>query len=416
MAEQGLEARRATLDALYAVLWEKRQLSNVFHNHLPPADAARAKRLTAEVLRHLGRLDAVLRPHVPRRPNIAVQNILRLGAYEMLADGGSPHGVVDSAVTLAKRHPRTARASGLVNAVLRHVAEGDLTNWMAAPIHRLPVWLRKPLGKAYGHEAVLAIEAAHRAGAPIDLTPKNPGVNVPGTETLPTGSLRTSQGQVSALPGYDAGDWWVQDAASALPVRLFGDVQDLSVLDLCAAPGGKSLQLAAGGAEVVALDQSEERMVRLTQNLARTGLHVDRVIADALTWDGGPFDAVLLDAPCSASGTIRRHPDLPFVKTAAIVETLTKLQMQLIDKALTFLKPGGRLVYCTCSLLPNEGENQVKAALKRHQGLEIIPVDPVTLGGDADWSSPEGGLRLRPDFWADRGGMDGFYMALLQRR
>ncbi|WP_227285791.1 RsmB/NOP family class I SAM-dependent RNA methyltransferase [Boseongicola sp. H5] len=416
MSLEGLDARRAALDALYEVLWEKRLLSHVNTGALPPADAARAKRLTAEVLRHLGRLDAVLRPYLARRPNMAVQNILRLGAYELLLDGSGAHGIVNSAVALAKRHPRTARASGLVNAVLRKVAEDGPAAWEKTPPHPLPVWLRKPIGKAFGHDVLLAIEAAHQAGAPIDLTPKTDGVTVPGAQTLPTGSLRLSHGQVSALPGYAEGAWWVQDAAAALPVRLLGDVASASVLDLCAAPGGKTLQLAARGAAVTALDISEDRIARLRENLARTGLSAQIVIADALEWNGGPFDAVLLDAPCSATGTIRRHPDLPFVKSAEEVETLTRLQMQMLDRAKDFLKPGGRLVYCTCSLLPNEGENQVKAALKRHDDLEMVPVDPVSLGGEPGWSGPEGGLRLRPDFWAGLGGMDGFYMALLQRR
>jgi 16S rRNA (cytosine967-C5)-methyltransferase len=207
----------------------------------------------------------------------------------------------------------------------------------------------------------------------------------------------------------------VQDAAAALPVKLLGDVTGLQVLDLCAAPGGKTMQLAASGAHVTALDISEHRLARVAENLTRTRLTADLVTADLLTWQGGPFDAIMLDAPCSATGTIRRHPDLPFVKSADEVEALTRLQMQMIDKALTLLKPGGRMVFCTCSLLPNEGENQVKAALKRHQGLSVLPVDPETLGGEPHWASAEGGLRLRPDYWAERGGIDGFYMALLQK-
>ena len=416
MSTEGLEARRAALDALYAVLWEKRLLSHLGYGDLPPSEAARAGRLTTEVLRHLGRLDAVLRAYLTRRPNMAVQNILRLGAYELLVDGSGAHGIVNSAVALAKRHPRTARASGMVNAVLRRVAEEGAEAWAKTPPHPLPVWLRKPIGKAFGHDVLLAIEAAHEKGAPTDLTPKHTGVTVPGTDLLPTGSLRLHQGQVSALEGYSEGRWWVQDAAAALPASLLGDIAGKTVLDLCAAPGGKTLQLAAAGAHVTALDISEDRMRRVEENLNRTGLQANLVVADVLAWEGGPFDAILLDAPCSATGTIRRHPDLPFVKSADEVEALTKLQMQMIDRALTFLKPGGRMVYCTCSLLLNEGENQVKAALKRHEDLEIVPIDPAPLGGAADWASPEGGLRLRPDFWADRGGMDGFYMALLQRR
>jgi 16S rRNA (cytosine967-C5)-methyltransferase len=414
MSDTGLAARRAALDHLYAVLWEKRLLSHHAKPDLPPEDAARAMRLALTALRHLGRLDAVLRPYLQRRPNMAIQNILRLGAAELLVDGSDAHGVVSSLVEIAKRNARTRRGAGMVNAVLRKVDTGARDAWAASPPQKLPVWLRKPLHKAYGTEALVAIEAAHERAVPLDLTPK-PGLTVAGADALPTGSFRLSGAQVSALPGYATGDWWVQDGAAALPARLLGDVTGMQVLDLCAAPGGKTMQLAAAGAHVTALDISEHRLARVAENLARTGLTADLVTADLLTWQGGPFDAILLDAPCSASGTIRRHPDLPFVKSADEVETLTRLQMQMIDKALTLLKPGGRMVFCTCSLLPNEGENQVKAALKRHQGLTVLPVDPVTLGGEPHWTSAEGGLRLRPDYWAERGGMDGFYMALLQK-
>ena len=414
MPETGLSARRAALDHLYGVLWEKRLLTHHSAPDLPPEDAARAGRLTLTVLRHLGRLDAVLRPYLERRPNMAVQNILRLGAAELLVDGSEAHGVVSSLVEVAKRNARTRRGAGLVNAVLRKVDTEAREVWQATPPQKLPVWLRKPLHKAYGTDILEAIEAAHERPAPLDLTPK-PGVTQEGAETLPTGSLRLSGAQVSALPGYAQGDWWVQDAAAAMPARLLGDVTGQSVLDLCAAPGGKTMQLAAGGADVTALDISEHRLNRVAENLARTQLTATLITADLLTWEGGKYDAILLDAPCSASGTIRRHPDLPFVKTADEVEALTKLQMQMLDKALTHLEPGGRMVFCTCSLLPNEGENQVKAALKRHDGLRVIPTDPTPLGGDVTWASPEGGLRLRPDYWAERGGMDGFYMALLQK-
>ena len=411
----GLAARRAALEMLRATLMDRRLLSHQpAPQGLTPEDSARAQRLALTVLRHMGRLDALLRPRLARRPTFAVQNLLRLGAAELLVDGSEPHGVVASCVEIAKRSPRTARAAGMVNAILRKVDAEDRGPWAALPPQPLPIWLRKPLHKAYGVEAVAAIEAAHERPAPLDLTPK-PGVTVEGAERLPTGSYRFQQAQVTAIPGYDTGDWWVQDAAAALPARLLGDIAGQRMLDLCAAPGGKTMQLAAAGAEVTALDLSEPRLARVKENLARTGLTATLVAADALTYEAEPFDAILLDAPCSATGTIRRHPDLPFVKTADEVESLTRLQMQMIDHALTLLKPGGRLVFCTCSLLPNEGENQVKAALKRHGDLSILPIDPVALGGEPHWASPEGGLRLRPDYWAERGGMDGFYMALLKR-
>ena len=258
------------------------------------------------------------------------------------------------------------------------------------------------------------MEAAHFAGAPLDLTAKgDPNTLKVGGTLLPGGSVRlTEAGQVSALPGYDTGDWWVQDAAAAMPVRLLGDIKGLRALDLCAAPGGKTMQLAAAGAEVTAVDDSPARMQRVTENLARTGLRADCLTADALTIQG-QWDIVLLDAPCSATGTIRRHPDLPHAKDGSDFAALIDQQTRMIDHALTLLPPGGRLLDCTCSLLPDEGEVQVDEALARHPGLTVRPPEAPWIA--PDWRTEEGGLRLRPDYWADRGGMDGFYIALLQK-
>jgi 16S rRNA (cytosine967-C5)-methyltransferase len=220
-------------------------------------------------------------------------------------------------------------------------------------------------------------------------------------------------GQISALTGFGEGAFWVQDAAAALAVRMLGDVAGLSVLDLCAAPGGKTLQLADGGAEVIALDISGPRLVRLQENLARTGLRAKIVTADALQWaPPAPYDAIVLDAPCSATGTIRRHPDLPFLRQPSEIAGLVDLQARLLDRALGWLKPGGRLVYCTCSLLQDEGEGQIAAALARHEG--VVMLQPQIAGVDPAWMTARG-LRLRPDYWAEAGGMDGFFMACLQR-
>jgi 16S rRNA (cytosine967-C5)-methyltransferase len=260
---------------------------------------------------------------------------------------------------------------------------------------------------------VAAIEAVQAEAPPLDLTVRD-GAEVPEGVLLPTGSLRlVSGGQVSSMPGYEAGGWWVQDAAAALPARLLDAKAGERVLDLCAAPGGKTLQLAATGADVVALDISEPRLKRLRENLGRTGLTAEVVAADALQWEPEEkFDAILLDAPCSATGTIRRHPDLPFVKDGSEVEGLIALQAALIDRALGWLKPSGRLVFAVCSLLPEEGEGQLAAALARHSGLRAEKVD--LAGIEPHWWAEAGGLRLRPDLWADRGGMDGFFMARLQ--
>lgn len=378
---------------------------------LAPGDRARAARLAAAVLRNAARADAVLAQHIDRRPRSEIADILRLAVVEMLDLGEAPHGVVNAAVALARgAGPKGRAASGMVNAVLRKAS--GFQGWADLPVPRLPDWLRAPMLTAYGQAAVQAIEAAHLAGAPLDFTAK-PGGTAPG-EALPTGSFRlTTPAQVSVLPGYAAGDWWVQDAAAALAARMLDVQPGEAVVDLCAAPGGKTLQLAAAGAGVTAVDLSPQRMERVAENLARCGLTARLVTADALDWhpDAAP-DAVLLDAPCSATGTIRRHPDLPFLRDGAGIADLAALQSQLIDRALAMLRPGGRLVYATCSLLPDEGEAQIAAALTRHPGVTLHRPD--LPGVAAQWWGDHG-LRLRPDYWPERGGMDGFFIARLHK-
>jgi 16S rRNA (cytosine967-C5)-methyltransferase len=227
---------------------------------------------------------------------------------------------------------------------------------------------------------------------------------------LPAGS------QVSTLPGFDTGDWWVQDAAAALPARLFGDLAGKRALDLCAAPGGKTMQLCAMGAEVTALDASPKRTVRLRENLERAQLTANVVVADVFDWTPDhKFDAVLLDAPCSATGTIRRHPELPFVKGDEDLPSLMALQADMLDRAAGFVADKGLLVFCTCSLLPAEGEEQARAFLKRNSSFIARNVTPKKLGIPEDWLTPEGGIRTRPDYWAESGGIDGFFMIALQK-
>ena len=333
--------------------------------------------------------------------------------------GGDAHGVVNDLVGIVGSHKRYGNLKGLINAVLRKIADDGTKTWNDLRVPRLRRWLREPLVAAWGAGPVGAMERAHFAGAPLDLTAKGDAdelLTMLGTGTLlPTGSVRLSDaGQVSALPGFDDGAWWVQDAAAAIPARVLAPQPGETVLDLCAAPGGKTLQLAAAGADVTALDISEKRMARVRENLERCGLKAHCVIGDALEHAGGPYDAVLLDAPCSATGTIRRHPDLPFAKDGAEFAALIGLQAAMIDHALTLLKPGGRLVFCTCSLLPDEGECQVEEACERHPGL-IVERGALELPGiEAAWITEEGGLRLRPDYWPELGGMDGFYIASLR--
>jgi 16S rRNA (cytosine967-C5)-methyltransferase len=277
----------------------------------------------------------------------------------------------------------------------------------------LPKWLRGPLVQAWGGEAVGAMELAHFAGAALDITCK-PGATMAGRD-LPTGSVRLdTPGQVSALPGYGDGDWWVQDAAAALPAWVLAAVPGEKVLDMCAAPGGKTMQLAATGATVVALDLSEARMRRVEENLKRTGLAAEIVIGDGLEHQG-IYDAILLDAPCSATGTIRRHPDLPHAKDGSDFAGLIELQARMLAHAWGMLKPGGRMVFCTCSLLPDEGEVRVEEALKAFPDMSVDRDALALKGVDPGWITQEGGLRLRPDYWADKGGMDGFYIACLRK-
>jgi 16S rRNA (cytosine967-C5)-methyltransferase len=410
MAE-GVAARATAVAILDGVLGEGRMLSDLAETGLPPGDRARALRLASDVLRHVEAVDKVLSRHLRKAPPLTVQNVLRLAVVER-AMGAASHGVVNAAVEIVRQGKRTAHLAGLVNAVLRGLPESGLLERL--PPQRMPRWLRQPLVHIHGREVVTAIEAVQAKEPPLDITLRA-GFPAPEGEILPTGSLRlTNPGQVSALAGFAEGGWWVQDAAAALPARLLGAAAGERVLDLCAAPGGKTLQLAATGAEVTSLDISSTRMARLEANLARMGLAARLVVADALHWEPEQaFDAILLDAPCSATGTIRRHPDLPFVKDGSELAGLVELQSRLIDRALGWLKPGGRLVFATCSLLRDEGEDQLAAALSRHPGLRVEAID--LPGVPQDWWTEGGGLRVRPDYWAERGGIDGFFMARVTR-
>ncbi|WP_375280664.1 RsmB/NOP family class I SAM-dependent RNA methyltransferase [Pseudooctadecabacter sp.] len=420
--QQGLGPRKAAVYLLDQVTGQGKLLPELIGEgalqHLGPEDRARAQRLATETLRGLARADRMLARFVQKTPPLAVRNVLRLCTVE-LSQGEAAHGVVNAGVELVARNKRTSSMKGLVNAVLRKVAAEGPEGWAKLAIPRMPGWLRGPLKDAYGPEVVAAIEAAQFAGAPVDLTVKGDAAQLAATlggQVLPNGSVRLADaGQVSALAGFDDGDWWVQDAAAAWPVHIMAPQKGEKILDLCAAPGGKTMQLAAAGAQVTAVDASAGRMRRVGENLERTKLRATTVVSDAFAFDEGGFDAVLLDAPCSATGTIRRHPDLPYAKDGSEFAMLIDQQARMIDHALTLLKPGGRLLFCTCSLLPDEGEVQVEEALARHPGLTVDPDALNRPGIDPAWRTEEGGVRLRPDFWADLGGMDGFYIAQLRK-
>lgn len=419
MAQTGVQARRTAVYLLDQVIGEGRLLSECIAagalDRLQPAERATAQRLALDTLRGMERADRLLQKHLQKYPPLTVRNALRVATVE-LCQGGAAHGIVNSAVTIVGANKRTASMKGLVNAVLRKVAAAGPDAWNALRIPRLPKWIRDPLVMAYGGETVQAMEKAHFEGAPLDLTAKGDKGALQrslGGELLETGSVRLEEaGQVSMMPGFKKGSWWVQDAAAAIPVQVLAPKEGESVLELCAAPGGKTMQLAAAGAKVRAVDNNKNRMERVRENLKRTKLEAELVVGDALE-ETGTWDAILLDAPCSATGTIRRHPDLPFAKDGSDFGELIGLQATMLDHALDMLKPGGRLVYCTCSLLPDEGECQVEDALARHPNVKA-DVEALKISGvEEGWLTEEGGLRLRPDYWAENGGMDGFYIACL---
>ncbi|MBM1308961.1 RsmB/NOP family class I SAM-dependent RNA methyltransferase [Sulfitobacter mediterraneus] len=422
MADTGVQARRSAVYMLDQILGdEPRLMSELLAggvlDKLPPDDRARAQRLAVETLRGLERADRLLQKHLNKQPPLTIRNVLRVGTVE-LCQGGAAHGVVNAMVNLVSSHNKLSHLKGLTNAVLRKIATDGPEAWAALRAPRLPKWLRGPLIEAWGPDAMAAMETAHFAGAPLDLTAKGDAkalAALVGGTLLETGTVRVENaGQVSTMPGFAEGEWWVQDAAAAIPVLVLAPQTGETVLDLCAAPGGKTMQLAAAGAEVTAVDSSVPRMVRVKENLARVGLTAKTLTKDARAVKGS-FDAILLDAPCSATGTMRRHPDLPYAKDGSEFGDLIELQGELIDHAWTLLKPGGRLVFCTCSLLPDEGEVQVDEALERHEDMTVDRDALRRDGVSEDWITTEGGLRLRPDFWADQGGMDGFYIACLRK-
>jgi 16S rRNA (cytosine967-C5)-methyltransferase len=430
----GLAARRVAAELLEGVLRRNRPLDEQIEDAqprlaaLPERDRALTRALAASVLRRLGTLRHLLGLFLERGAPADVPRVetaLLLGAAQILLLDVPDHAAVDLSVRLVRADRRAAHYAGLVNAVLRRIAQQGSARLRDVDTIALdtPSWLLARWTKAYGADMARAIAQANGSEAALDLTVKqdpNHWAGVLGGRVLPTGTVRTiAHGPIVQLPGFADGVWWVQDAAAALPARLLGDVRDKTIADLCAAPGGKTAQLVQAGARVVAVDRTESRLVRLRQNLARLNLAAETVVADATQWQAGPFDAVLVDAPCSSTGTIRRHPDIPWVKREGDIAELTTLQRSLLARAIEVVKPGGLLVYCTCSLEPEECEAIVTDLLARDSRLRRRPVTAAEVGDRGELLTANGDLRTLPchlpDATPQLSGMDGFYAARLER-
>jgi 16S rRNA (cytosine967-C5)-methyltransferase len=434
-AQVGLPARRAAAEVLAAVLQKKQPLDDILGRSLdkgimfdlPARDRALTRAIVAASLRRKGQLDHVLGAFLERgmpEKSGTLYPILLSAAAQLVFLNTPPHAAIDLAVTLAQYDPRAKRYDRLVNAVLRRVAGDGVKIAASLDAARIntPDWLWDRWVAYWGETRAREIGAAHLVEPPLDLTVKSdPALwaeQLSG-RVLPGGSVRlVPKGRIDALPGFAEGAWWVQDIAASLPARLLGDVARKRVADLCAAPGGKTAQLALAGAAVVAVDSSRTRLALVAENLARLGLDAERVHADATNWQPGErFDAVLLDAPCSSTGTIRRHPDIPYTKSAKDIAALAGLQERLLDNAAKLVTPGGRLVYSTCSLEPEEGEAQIAAFLARNEAFRLDAISPGDLFGQKDWIEPSGALRTFPyelkldsPEWS---GMDGFFATRL---
>lgn len=429
----GLAARRRACELVEAVTLRRRPLDEALEepSALDAADRALARKIAATTLRRLGALERVLGQRLAKGlpeglPRLTT--VMLTGACQILFLDVPDYAAVDSAVRLVEADRKAKGFAGLTNAVLRGLArDRDVLVAGLDPLDDLAPWLRERWTARHGVETTRALAAAIAVEPPLDLTVKADAAGWAarlGGVVTPTGSVRLlPSGPIPDLPGFAGGQWWVQDAAAALPARLLGTVQGLAVADLCAAPGGKTAQLAHAGARVTAVDRSARRLERLAANMARLGLAVEIVAADAETFEGR-FDAVLLDAPCTATGTLRGHPDVARLKSPDDVAGLARLQARLLDRLSGLLAPGGRAVYCTCSLEPEEGEDQINALLARDPRLALDPVRPDEWPGLAPFVTPDGFLRTLPSHWpaadwpgADTrlAGLDGFFAARLRR-
>ncbi len=432
MTRPARNPRAVALQLLAQVLDRRRTLDEALAESkafaaLVGRDRALVRRLLATLLRRLGQVDDLIETCLNRplkRGHGDVRNLLRLGAVQLAFLDTPPHAAVSTTLDLATT-PRLAGHKGLINALLRRIArEGAelIANQDTARLNT-PRWLWQSWAGAYDESTARTIAEAHLNEPPLDLTVKEPAEIEAWTERLeatllPTGSLRLppGRGEIAKLPGFEDGAWWVQDAAATLPVRLLGAVAGRPVVDLCAAPGGKTAALAASGAKVTAVEISPARASRLQANLARLGLSAETVTADAAQWrPPAPVDAVLLDAPCSGTGTLRRHPDIARLKDPGDIAALAALQDRLLAAAVEMTAPGGILVYAVCSLQPEEGPARIAALFAADVPVARVPVKAEEVCGRADWLSPEGDLRTLPCHLTDLGGMDGFYACRLRR-
>ncbi|POF32807.1 RsmB/NOP family class I SAM-dependent RNA methyltransferase [Roseibium marinum] len=434
----GFAARKVAADILGNVVHKKRTLDGEFdaasgHSGLRALagnDRSLVRAILGAALRHRGEisiiLDRLLDRGIPEKTG-RVLDILHVAIAQMLYLDIPDRAAVSLAVEHAGADRRARPYKGLVNGVLRRLGRerDEVTADIDADIVNTPDWLMESWRAAYGAETAREIARAHQNEAALDLTVKSDPQGWAerlGGHVVGAGSVRLSRkGSVEAVEGFEDGEWWVQDAAAALPVHLLGDIRGLKAADLCAAPGGKTAQLALAGAEVTAVDISKGRLKRLEENMARLGLTVRTIASDLRDFvPDEPFDAILLDAPCGATGTIRRHPDLPWTKQAYDIEKLSEIQGDLLDRTVAWVKPGGVIVYCTCSLEPEEGEAQVEAFVERQAGkVRLEPIDAEEVGGLGHLITEAGYLRCLPCHAAGSGedmkGMDGFFAARFRR-
>ena len=427
----GLAPRRCAALAYLTILNDRRALEPALehapgYRALSDRDRAFARAILATTFRRLGQTRAVLAGFLAKpldeMPEHAAA-LLVTGATQLLWMDGAPHAVVSTTVTLCQDNRESFGLKGVVNAVLRRVdREGREAAGRSAPRDNLPDWVSRSWRKAYGPGALARIANVQMTAPPLDLTVKDPAEREHwaaqlDADILPNGTLRRSEiGDITQLPGFREGAWWAQDAAASIPATLLGVKSADTVLDLCAAPGGKTMQLAASGARVTAVDSNESRLKRLKDNLARTGLRASVAVADARHYRPKiEADAVLLDAPCTATGTMRRHPEAGWIKRSGDAARMARLQLDMAGAAVRMLRPGGWLVVCTCSLQPEEGEQFAAALQRNRKDIRPVAIQDGEVPGLAEAITPEGWLRLTPALWADRGGMDGFFVARFEK-